>query len=113
MPQAQATTAHPNAVIVTRTRSWIYVGLALSMSATAFWGFSYTYFMPLMAGAYPQVSPVVYLHGWSFFLWFLLLPAQAFLMAKGHRRAHMTLGAGSVAWPLSWCSRESWLRRYA
>lgn len=82
---------------VTRTRSWVYVGLALSMSATAFWGFSYTYFMPLLAGAYPQVSPAVHLHGWSFFLWFLLLPAQAFLMASGRRRTHMTLGVASVA----------------
>ena len=97
MQQSHTTTAHPDAITATRTRSWIYVGLALSMSATAFWGFSYTYFMPLLAGAYPQVSPLVHLHGWSFFLWFLLLPVQAFLMAKGQRRTHMTLGAASVA----------------
>jgi hypothetical protein len=67
------------------------------MSVTAFWGFSYTYFMPVLAGAYPEVSPAVHLHGWSFFLWFLLLPLQSLLMTTGRRRAHMTLGGTSVA----------------
>lgn len=78
-------------------RRWFYVALALSMSVTAFWGFAYTYFLPAFAGAYPEVSPVVHVHGWSFFLWFLLLPAQALLMATGRRRTHVTLGAASVA----------------
>jgi hypothetical protein len=67
------------------------------MSATAFWGFSYSYFMPVLAGAYPEVSPAVHVHGWSFFLWFLLLPLQALLMPTGQRRAHMTLGGASIA----------------
>jgi hypothetical protein len=80
-----------------RTHSWIYIGLALGMSFTAYWGFAYTYFTPVLAGTYPEVSPAVHIHGWSFFLWFLLLPFQALLMATGLRRTHMTLGGASVA----------------
>lgn len=71
-----------------RTRSWIYLGLALAMSGTAYWGFAYTYFTPVLAGTYPAVSPAVHVHGWSFFLWFLLLPFQALLMVTGRRRTH-------------------------
>lgn len=74
-----------------------YVGLALGMSATVYWGFAYTYFTPVLTGTYPDASPAVHVHGWSFFLWFLLLPFQAFLMATGRRRTHMTLGGASVA----------------
>jgi hypothetical protein len=67
------------------------------MSVTVYWGFAYTYFTPVLAGTYPEVSPAVHVHGWSFFLWFLLLPVQALLMATGRRRTHMTLGGASVA----------------
>jgi hypothetical protein len=80
-----------------KIHSWIYIGLALGMSFTAYWGFAYTYFTPVFAGTYPDVSPAVHVHGWSFFLWFLLLPFQALLMATGRRRTHMTLGGTSVA----------------
>jgi hypothetical protein len=93
----QTRTAPPRAATRPRTRTWIYLGLALGMSVTAFWGFSYTYFMPVLAGAYPEVSPAVHVHGWSFFLWFLILPLQPLLMATGRQRAHVTLGAASVA----------------
>jgi hypothetical protein len=32
-----------------------------------------TYFGPLFRGAYPEVSPLAHVHGWSFFGWYLLL----------------------------------------
>jgi hypothetical protein len=67
------------------------------MSATAFWGFAYTYFIPFLSGAYPKVSPAVHIHGWSFFLWYLLLPFQVSLIATHRRRLHMTLGSASLA----------------
>jgi hypothetical protein len=78
-------------------RSWIYLGLAVGMSITVYWGFAYTYFTPVLAGAYPDVSPTIHVHGWSFFLWFLLLPFQALLLATGRRRLHVTLGGASIA----------------
>jgi hypothetical protein len=78
-------------------RPKIYLGLALAVSATAFWGFTYTYFTPLLTGTYPAVSPAVHVHGWSFFLWFLLLPFQALLIVRGRRRTHVTLGVASLA----------------
>lgn len=80
-----------------RTHPMIYLGLALGMSVTVYWGFAYTYFTPVFAGTYPEVSPAVHVHGWSFFLWFLLLPFQAWLMLTGRRRVHVTLGVASVA----------------
>jgi hypothetical protein len=88
---------HPRAMTEPGTHRWIYLGLAVGMSVTAFWGFAYTYFIPLFAGAYPEVAPAVHVHGWSFFLWFVLLPVQAFLIASDRRSTHMTLGGASVA----------------
>ena len=46
-----------------RTHTWFYLGLALAMSVTAYWGFAYTYFVPVLAGKYPEVSSAVHLHG--------------------------------------------------
>lgn len=45
-----------------------YVSRTLAISATAFIGFTFTYFSPMAAGTYPSVSPTIHLHGWSFFL---------------------------------------------
>jgi hypothetical protein len=67
------------------------------MSVTAYWGFAYTYFTPVLSGTYPTVSPAVHVHGWSFFLWFLLLPLQTLLILTGRRRTHMTIGGASLA----------------
>lgn len=97
MPQAKTITAHSQAITKSGTSSWIYLGLALSMCITAFWGFAYTYFIPIFGGVYPEVSPTLHIHGWSFFLWFLLVPIQAMLVAKGRIRIHMTLGGASLA----------------
>lgn len=90
-------TTEPTAAVAGRARSRIYLGLALGMSVAVYWGFSYTYFRPVIAGAYPQVPLTLHVHGWSFFLWFLLLPAQAFLIRTGRHRAHIALGFASIA----------------
>ncbi len=79
-----------------RAGSPFYLVMALTISLTAFTGFAFTYFGPLFRGAYPQVSPMIHLHGWSFFAWYLLLPLQALLITAGHRRIHMVLGSASV-----------------
>lgn len=73
-----------------------YMWLTLAISATAFIGFSFTYFTPMAAGAYPAVSPAIHVHGWSFFMWYLLLPLQAALMSTGYARAHIALGTASL-----------------
>lgn len=73
-----------------------YLVLALAMCVTAFWGFFYTYFSPILAGRYLDVSWAVHLHGWSFYFWFLLLPLQAFLIASGRDHMHMALGKVSL-----------------
>lgn len=97
MPQAKTITAHSKMITRSGTTSWIYLGLTLSMCITAFWGFAYTYFIPLFGGVYPDVSPTLHIHGWSFFLWFLFVPLQAMLIAKGRRRTHIMLGGASLA----------------
>ena len=97
MPNAEIITTQSVKISESRSSKWIYIGLALSMCITAFWGFAYTYFIPLFGGVYPDVSPTLHIHGWSFFLWFLLVPIQAMLIAKGRRNTHIMLGGASLA----------------
>lgn len=73
-----------------------FPALAVLISAVAFAGFSFTYFGPIIGGRYPAAGAPLHLHGWSFFLWYLLFPLQAVLVAKGKYALHMTLGRLSV-----------------
>src|SRR5688572_379219 len=84
-------------MVLSRKRDVFYLWLALSMTTTAFVGFWFTYFGPLFRGAYPEVSPLVHVHGWTFFAWYLLLPAQAGLIRTGRVAAHRTIGLASIA----------------
>lgn len=79
-----------------RVRRSFYLWIAVAISCTAFLGFSFTYFGPLFRGQYPEVSATVHLHGWSFFLWFLLFPLQAGLIRLRQVKLHRTLGRASV-----------------
>ena len=83
-------------MVVSRKRDAFYVWLALAMSTTAFAGFWFTYFGPLFRGAYPEVSPLVHVHGWTFFAWYLLLPAQAGLIRSERVAVHRTIGLASI-----------------
>jgi hypothetical protein len=74
-----------------------YFWLCVSASVVTFVGFSFTYFGPVLDGAYPPVSPTVHVHGWSFFIWYLLLPLQAGLIATSRVRLHRALGYASIA----------------
>ncbi len=96
MQQTVAAVKPAGAISRSTATHWHFSGLALAMSITAYWGFSYTYFRPALAGVYPEAALAVHIHGWSFFLWFLLLPIQTFLIAVGRRRMHMTLGGLSM-----------------
>lgn len=77
-------------------RGLFFPVFALSACAAMLTGFAFTYFGPVLAGAYPPVSPAVHLHGWSFFLWYLLLPAQAMLVGGGQLELHRAIGRSSV-----------------
>jgi hypothetical protein len=79
-----------------RAGSSFYPAMAVAISLTAFTGFAFTYFVPMFRGAYPPASPMVHLHGWSFYIWYLLLPLQALLIVAGRRRIHIMLGSASV-----------------
>jgi hypothetical protein len=74
-----------------------YLWLCLAISATAYYGFSITYFGPMLAGEYPDSSATVHLHGWTFFLWYLLLPLQSGLIKFKRVAWHRLLGTASVA----------------
>ncbi|MBT8478938.1 MAG: hypothetical protein KJO06_08480 [Gemmatimonadetes bacterium] len=86
----------PDPSTPTRRRPGSYLWLCLATSFVAFLGFSFTYFRPMLAGAYPEVSPTVHIHGWTFFLWYLLFPLQAWLVRSRRVALHRTLGYTSV-----------------
>ncbi|CAD5264390.1 MULTISPECIES: hypothetical protein [unclassified Imperialibacter] len=73
-----------------------YPSLAILISATGFAGFSFTYFGPIIGGSYPPSGIVLHLHGWCFFLWYLLFPVQAILIARRKGALHMRLGRLSI-----------------
>jgi hypothetical protein len=79
-----------------RRRPSFYVWIAVAMSCTVLVGFWFTYFGPRSRGAYAQVSPIVHLHGWSFFAWYALLTAQAGLIRSGRVTLHRSLGLAST-----------------
>lgn len=80
----------------TRPRTF-YLLMTSAMTCTIFLGFSFTYFGPMARGVYPDVSPVVHIHGWTFFAWYLLLPLQAGLIRSSKVAIHRTLGLASLA----------------
>ena len=73
-----------------------YSALAIAISATGLAGFWFTYFGPIIGQTYPPTGGALHLHGWSFFLWYLLFPLQSILIARQHRSIHMMLGKISV-----------------
>ena len=74
-----------------------YLWLALVMTAAVALGFGYTYFLPMVTGTYQSVSVAVHVHGWSFFLWYALLPLQAWLARQRRMDLHRALGGTSLA----------------
>ena len=74
-----------------------YLGISAAMGCTVLAGFWLTYFGPVFRGSYPEVSPLVHVHGWSFFAWYVLLPVQAGMIRSGKVALHRTLGLASVA----------------
>lgn len=73
-----------------------YPALAIAISATGLSGFWFTYFGPIIGSSYPPAGVPLHVHGWSFFLWYLLFPLQAILIARRKRALHMMLGKVSA-----------------
>lgn len=79
-----------------RSEHSFFLVFALATTATAFFGFAFTYFTPMFSGSYPDLSPFVHVHGWSFFAWYLLFPIQALLVTVRQTSLHMLLGRLSL-----------------
>lgn len=83
-------------------RSRFFLLTAVALNVVTFWGFSETYFAPLLSnesafgGRVSDLPFIVHLHGWSFFLWYLLLLWQASLIYKSRRRLHRHTGMLSI-----------------
>lgn len=69
-----------------------YSILAVAISITGLSGFWFTYFGPIIGNTYPPTGGALHVHGWSFFLWYLLFPFQAILIARRRRSLHQLLG---------------------
>lgn len=74
-----------------------FAALAILISAVGFAGFSFTYFRPIIGGTYPTAGVPLHLHGWSFFLFYLLFPLQALLIVRRKHTLHTILGRLSIA----------------
>lgn len=83
-------------VIHAPMRSGTYFWIAIGMIVTMFVGFYFTYFDPLARGTYPEVSPLVHVHGVTFFAWYMLLAAQAALVRAREVTLHRTLGLATI-----------------
>ena len=77
-------------------RDSVYLMITAAMTCTVLLGFSITYFGPMARGVYPEVSPLVHVHGWTFFAWYLLLPLQAGLVRIRKVSLHRNLGLASL-----------------
>ena len=75
---------------------FFFPALAILISSVCFAGFSFTYFGPIAGGSYPPAKAALHLHGWSFFLWYLLFPLQTMLISHGKYNFHRTLGRLSM-----------------
>ena len=73
-----------------------YSALTILISVIGFAGFSFTYFGPIIRSSFPPSGMVLHLHGWSFFLWYLLFPIQAILIARRENSLHIILGRLSI-----------------
>ncbi len=79
-----------------------YLVGAVTLLFVALWGFSATYFAPLLGrtsafgGRIADLPLIVHVHGWSFFLWYLLLVTQTALIRRRSVRAHRRLGIFSI-----------------
>jgi hypothetical protein len=87
----------PQSQLRARPRRSFYLWIALAMCATVVFGFWFTYFGPLFSATYPPVRPIVHVHGWSYFLWYVLFATQAALIRSGRTSTHRTLGVASTA----------------
>jgi hypothetical protein len=84
-------------LVETATRRGTYLWIAIGMIVTMVAGFYFTYFGPLARGSYPEVSPLVHVHGITFFAWYILLAAQAALVRGRQVKLHRTLGLATIA----------------
>jgi hypothetical protein len=81
-----------------RGRSRFYLFMAIALNVVMFWGFSQTYFAPMISGesafggSVADLPLIVHLHGWAFFSWYLLLLLQAGLISTSNRTLHRRLG---------------------
>jgi hypothetical protein len=95
-------TVEMTGVRTTRSANRFYFVAAISLLFITLWGFSATYFAPLLnktsafGGRVTDLPMIVHVHGWSFFLWYLLLVTQAGLIHRRSVRLHRRLGAVSV-----------------
>ena len=84
--------------MVSKKRPIFFLAIAIAMCVTTFYGFARTYFVSSSPDGTPghELAAIVHLHGWTFFLWYLLLPVQAGLVRFRKIRTHRMLGASSV-----------------
>jgi hypothetical protein len=92
-----STTVGAGATVRAQAKSdQFYFHMALGCVAVAFLGFAPTYWMPLATGAF-RASPVVHVHGLTFFAWTLFYAYQVRLASSGRVARHRSVGLIGVS----------------
>ena len=75
-----------------------YTGMTVALLVSVVVGFSRSFFLkPLFPGWPSAPEKIFYVHGAFFTAWFVLLVAQAFLVATGRTKVHRRIGVLGVA----------------
>lgn len=90
------TTANAAPTAKTAAHTRFYLWMAVAMAATAFLGFTPTFWAPMAQGV-PERIPVLAIHGALFFSWTLFLIYQAQLVVSGNTARHRDTGMIGVS----------------
>ena len=80
--------------VADRSRTTLFLPLAIGLLSLALSGFWFTYWRPLFAGG--TLAVILHVHGVLWFGWFVLLVIQARLIRSGKTQLHRVVGTAGV-----------------
>jgi hypothetical protein len=91
-----ATVVQTDRIVATRSRTAVYLGMAVAFALLVFIGFAPSFYLRAQFGRPPPPSVLVYVHGILFTTWIVLLLLQTSLVAANRVRLHRRMGVAGV-----------------